>query len=258
MLNYVQFTQRLFRRILLSFTLCKTYTQTQFDIVNIYFWMKFYQIIGLWLFCNQLKTNGFMLFLSPLYQTRLKVYLTFQYGIDIDVLLNERFKNKTFRYAVTLIKIDRSNQCFEGISVDIGVVSKIPGGWSDDFIDPYFNSNFESYCGSGFFSRIYDSTGKELYDAAMKNDPEALDAFTKFGNHIGNLITHILYVLAPEAIILGGSISKSYPLFKNGIYQSLDGFLLPEVKNKLVIDVSDLEHPALLGAAALYYDSMIK
>jgi glucokinase len=121
---------------------------------------------------------------------------------------------------------------------------------------PYFNSNFESYCGSTFFSRIYDTTGKELYDAAMKNDPDAIAAFTKFGNHIGNLITNILYVLAPEAVILGGSISKSLPLFREGIYQSLEGFLLPEVKNSLVIDVSDLEHPALLGAAALYYDSM--
>lgn len=120
---------------------------------------------------------------------------------------------------------------------------------------PYFNSNFESYCGSGFFSRIYDSTGKELYDAAMKQDMEALDAFNKFGNHIGNLITNILYILAPEAIILGGSISKSLPLFKKGIYQSLESFLLPEVTKKLVIDISDLEHPALLGAAALYYDS---
>ena len=188
-------------------------------------------------------------------ENRFKVFAHINNDANCFALGEKYFgKGKPFRH---MIGLTLGTGLGGGVIINDKLHTGVACGAGEFGCVPYFNSNFESYCGSSFFSRIYDSTGKELYDAAMKNDPEALDAFTKFGNHIGNLMTHILYVLAPEAIILGGSISKSYPLFKNGIYQSLEGFLLPEVKNKLVIDVSELEHPALLGAAALYYDSII-
>lgn len=120
---------------------------------------------------------------------------------------------------------------------------------------PYLQSTYESYCGSQFFVREFQLSAKELYDKARQKDAMALDAFHRFGRHLGKLISNLLYTLAPEAIVIGGSISNAFPYFEGGIREELDNFLLPEVKDQVWIGTSQLEHPALMGAAALYYDS---
>ena len=72
---------------------------------------------------------------------------------------------------------------------------------------------------------------------------------------MGKLIKNILYILAPEAIIFGGSISKSFNIFKYGIEMELETFPFKAVKDKIIIEKSDLEGIGILGAAALYYNN---
>ena len=116
---------------------------------------------------------------------------------------------------------------------------------------PYQNGIIEDYAGSFFFSNKHNITVKELSENAKKGDKNALDLFDKFGMHVGEAIKIILYMYAPEAIIIGGSISKSYPLFKDSIELSLRSFAYQKQIQKLKIEISNQSGVAILGAASL-------
>ena len=142
-----------------------------------------------------------------------------------------------------------------GIIINNKLHSGMFGGAGEVGHMPYKDSIFEAYCGSGFFTKINNTTGKVLFDKAMEGDKHALGLFNEFGHHIGKLITTILYVLAPDAIILGGSISKSFPLFKAGIDEEVANFPFEVMRDVIAIEQSELEDIAILGAAGLYYNA---
>lgn len=62
-----------------------------------------------------------------------------------------------------------------------------------------------------------------------------------------------MYVLAPEAVFLGGSVSTCYPYFKPGMQLSVARFPFQQIKKHLVIERSRMNNGAVLGAAALVY-----
>ena len=142
-----------------------------------------------------------------------------------------------------------------GIIINNKLHSGLFGGAGEVGHMPYKDSIFEAYCGSGFFNKINNITGKELFDKAMEGDENALELFNEFGHHIGKLVTTIMYILAPDAIIFGGSISKSFPLFKEGIQEEVAEFPFDVMKDIITIEQSELDDIAILGAAGLYYNA---
>ncbi|MDV7137712.1 ROK family protein [Maribacter sp. TH_r10] len=142
-----------------------------------------------------------------------------------------------------------------GIIINNKLHSGLFGGAGEVGHMPYKDSIFEAYCGSGFFNKINNITGKELFDKAMEGDENALALFNEFGHHIGKLVTTIMYILAPDAIIFGGSISKSFPLFKEGIQEEVAEFPFDVMKDIITIEQSELDDIAILGAAGLYYNA---
>jgi glucokinase len=86
---------------------------------------------------------------------------------------------------------------------------------------------------------------------AEQGDPKALQAFEEFGKHVGELIKVILYSLAPEAIILGGSIRKTFPLFEKSMRKTLQTFAYASVLEQVQVLVSDMDETAIKGAVAL-------
>ncbi|SFB00202.1 ROK family protein [Algoriphagus aquimarinus] len=115
----------------------------------------------------------------------------------------------------------------------------------------YLDHDFEHYCSGKFFDKYYHSKPKALAKLALTGDPVAIKAFEEYGHHLGELIKHILYALAPEAIILGGSIRKTYPLFKKSLLKSLSTFNYPTVIERLQILPSEMDETAIHGAVAL-------
>ena len=116
---------------------------------------------------------------------------------------------------------------------------------------PYREHNFEYYAGSNFFDSIHGISALEANRAALAGDKKALSLWAEFGVHLGFAIKAIMYVYDPEAIVLGGSIAKAYPLFKAGMLEALDDFAFPESLKRLKIFQSQNDNIALLGAAAL-------
>jgi glucokinase len=115
----------------------------------------------------------------------------------------------------------------------------------------YLQHDYEYYCSGKFFTECYGENAKILYDKAISGNVKAIQIFDEYGEHLGNLIKTILLTYAPEAIILGGSISKTLQVFQKAMTESLQSFPYKRTLDRLVIDVSSNEQIAVLGAAAL-------
>lgn len=116
---------------------------------------------------------------------------------------------------------------------------------------PYLDKTVEDYCSGKFFIDSYQMTGQDLYDLARKGDESALRIFKEFGHHLGSALKTVLYILSPDAIVLGGSVSRSYRYFEEALLESMNSFPFKKVRDQLVILVSDTSNLAILGSAAL-------
>lgn len=116
---------------------------------------------------------------------------------------------------------------------------------------PYLDSILEDYCGSRFFTERNNITGRDAYTLALQKDPEALKIFEEYGKHIASLVKIIILTIDPQAIILGGSIAKSFDLFEPAMKEEMKNFLFGRSAAAISVECSELENPAILGAAAL-------
>lgn len=157
--------------------------------------------------------------------------------------VGKRFKN--------LVGITLGTGVGGGIVINGHVYSGVNSAAGEWCSVPYLDYDFEHYCSGKFFSTYYQSKPKALAKLAHAGDERALKAFDEFGHHLGELMKHILYALAPEAIVLGGSIRKTYPLFKKSLDHSLSSFGYPIVLDRLEILLSELDETAIHGAVAL-------
>jgi glucokinase len=138
-----------------------------------------------------------------------------------------------------------NNNLYNGVLCGAGEVGMLP----------YKDGILEDYSSSLFFLKNYHETAEELSISANKGNINALQAYTEFGLHLGECLKSILYMYAPESIILGGSISKSFSLFKDAMELSLKSFVYQKQIENLKIDISNQEGIAILGAASLCFQN---
>ena len=120
---------------------------------------------------------------------------------------------------------------------------------------PYLNNNFEYYCSGQFFTKEKSIMASEAYQKAIEGNAAALSMFEEYGFHMGQAIKSILYAYDPEIIVLGGSLTNAYKFFKPSMYEAIRDFAYGNVLTNLKIKISDLEHSAIYGAAALYLNN---
>lgn len=135
-----------------------------------------------------------------------------------------------------------NNQLHTGIMSAAGEVGAIP----------YMMHNYEHYCSGKFFQKEFGLDGNEVFHRAMEGHQVSKGIFRQYGLHLGYLIKHLLHVVAPQAILIGGSIKDAYPLFMDGVWEVLHAFPYKRVIDNLVIEKSELHDVAVMGAAAVY------
>jgi len=119
----------------------------------------------------------------------------------------------------------------------------------------YLDSNIENYC-SGMFFKNQHLSGKEEAEKARNGDTRAQKLFDDLGHHIARGLGNVLFALAPEAIILGGSVSQSFPLFEKSMRKTFEDFPFQRLYQNLKFEVSSDDNMAVLGAASLVIDNM--
>jgi glucokinase len=182
---------------------------------------------------------------------------------DIPVYLDN--DANCFAYGEKIFGKGRAFTNFVGITLGTGVGGGIiqnhrllldSNGGAGEFGEiPYLDSILEDYCGSRFFTR---TTGLSAYDIARKareGDTQSINVYNEYGRHMAVLVKIIILVLDPQAIIFGGSISQSFELFRDSMYENLKDFPYPRSVAKIQILTSDLLHMGILGAGALCLDA---
>jgi glucokinase len=116
---------------------------------------------------------------------------------------------------------------------------------------PYLDGILEQYCSGQFFQRKGYADGLEAAALAENADAKAIAVFNEFGNHLGEAIKIVAHILSPEAVVLGGSVSKSFHLFEAGMWESISRFPYRNVVDQLVVETVHDPHLAVKGAASL-------
>src|SRR5690554_1400293 len=189
--------------------------------------------------------------------------------VHLKNILEEKFKipvfidndANCFAYGEKIFGKGKDFRHFVGITLGTGVgggiiqnnqLLKDANCGSGEFGElPYLDSILEEYCGSRFFPRTGNISGYEAALKAKEGDEESIELYKEYGKHIAMLVKYILLIIDPQAIIFGGSISQSYNLFKESMYEGLQNFPYPNSVKKLKIITSDLQNTGVLGAAAL-------
>lgn len=120
----------------------------------------------------------------------------------------------------------------------------------------YLDKVYEFYCSGSFFQNVYQLDGEEVFQRAKKGDEQALKLYEEMGTHLGNAIKMIMYTYDPSLIILGGSVRMAYDFFQKTMRQHIQTFAFTKSPQRLKIEISELQNSGLLGAAALFYDSV--
>ncbi|HNW58895.1 MAG TPA: ROK family protein [bacterium] len=142
-----------------------------------------------------------------------------------------------------------------GIITNGGLYSGANCGAGEFGMLPYKDTILEHYSCGQFFQRQHGRSGEEVAAAAACGESESLALFAEFGAHLAEAVKMVLYALDPEVIVLGGSVSRSYAFFAEALREGLTAFAYTHSLERLRLEVSDLAHAALFGAAALFLDA---
>jgi len=115
----------------------------------------------------------------------------------------------------------------------------------------YGSHNIEYYASGNFFQTFHGISAITAHELASSGDEKALALWKEFGRHMGQAIKTVVYAYDPEAIVVGGSLSKAYRFFERSMRESLQDFTFPESIKRLKVFQSVNENITLLGAAAL-------
>lgn len=109
--------------------------------------------------------------------------------------------------------------------------------WADLVGYKFFQKRTEEIFGKNL-------TPKELYDLAEKNNLDSIKIWNEYGTNIGLCLSHVMCVINPNYISIGGGISKASKYFHNSIIKILEGNCLVYKKDLINIfyDVNDISN----------------
>jgi len=99
--------------------------------------------------------------------------------------------------------------------------------------------------------------GKEISPRILdeyyyNNDQKAINLYNTFGENIGIVLSHVINMIDPEIITIGGGLSKAFPCFKNTLFSTLRKYAPSYSINNISVSQSILrEKSTMIGAAMM-------
>lgn len=134
-----------------------------------------------------------------------------------------------------------NNQLYNGLNCGAGEIGLLH----------YLEHNIEYYASGNLFTSQFNTTAEIAHQRALEGDQIAKGYWSQFGMHLAEAIKSVVLTYDPEAIVLGGSLSKAFALFSPAMHTALQDFPYPKSMQRLAIFQSTTENITLLGAAAL-------
>lgn len=143
-----------------------------------------------------------------------------------------------------------------GIIINRQIHTGLVGGAGELGCLPFRDGIVEDYCSAAWFASKYNKTGAELYNEAKSGNKESLMAFDELARGIGEIINLTIYILAPEAFVIGGSVAKAWEFLEKPLREEVDKFPVELISKKVKLLPAQLENAGLYGAAALCISQM--
>ena len=104
--------------------------------------------------------------------------------------------------------------------------------------------------------------GRELYGETISpikieeyfklNDDKAIKIYNEFGHNLGIVLSHIINMIDPNVVTLGGCLSNAFNCFKNSMFLSLkENSLTFNEKTTKIIQSKLGEKSAMIGACKI-------
>ncbi|MBD2485719.1 ROK family protein [Planktothrix sp. FACHB-1365] len=144
----------------------------------------------------------------------------------------------------------------QGAAAELGLISI-------NFDGPICNSgnrgSLEQYTSVQAIRRETGLEPAELAEKALAGDEKALEYWQRYGQLLGIGLANLIYVLTPQAIILGGGISAGADLFLPSLKAELEERVLLICREGLEILIAELGNQAgMIGAAKLAFQKFVK
>lgn len=138
---------------------------------------------------------------------------------------------------------------YQGAAGELGLITLRPGGPPCNSGN---NGSLEQYVSLRAIQRMTGKEPIELGHLAQAGDPEALAFWTHYGQDLGAGLASLIYVLTPEAILLGGGISASAKFFLPATTAEIERrVLLPSREGLKILPAALGNEAGMAGAATL-------
>jgi glucokinase len=142
----------------------------------------------------------------------------------------------------------------QGAAGELGLITINPDG-------PECNSgnrgSLEQYVSVQAIRRETGLEPLELANLAKSGDAKALEFWCEYGRYLGIGLASIIYILTPEAIIIGGGISAGAEFFLPAVRAEIERRVLPSSREDLQLLVAELGNQAgIVGAAKLAWTKL--
>lgn len=144
----------------------------------------------------------------------------------------------------------------EGTAGELGLITLNPDGPECNSGN---NGSLEQYASVRAIRRRTGLEPDELGMRAKAGDAEALAFWQAYGRDLGAGIASLVYVLTPEAIVIGGGVSASSEFFFPSLWAELERRVLPSSRSGLQILTAKLGNQAgMVGAAKLAWQKRLE
>lgn len=202
---------------------------------------------------NNIKSfNGF--FIKPAVEKRFNMP-AFQSNDANCFALGETYYGAGKNYN-NLVGITLGTGLGGGIILNRKIHTGMMGGAGELGCVPFHGGMVEDITSAALFKNKYKSTGLDLYNKAKAGDQASMAAFEELATNMGELIRMVMFILAPEAFVIGGSVANSWDLLEKPLRKEVDKFLVPMISNKVDLVKAELDNAGLYGAAALCISQM--
>lgn len=103
------------------------------------------------------------------------------------------------------------------------------------------------------------ASAKEIFGLVRGGDPAARRVYTRVVSYLAFGAVNVINTLNPDVVIFADKMIEGGELFLEVAKATLSKYLLPEVYESLIVDVSTLEggDPMLLGASVLVFEHLL-
>ncbi|HEX8722556.1 MAG TPA: ROK family transcriptional regulator [Pyrinomonadaceae bacterium] len=90
----------------------------------------------------------------------------------------------------------------------------------------------------------------EVVDRALGGEPAAIDALTETAHYLGIGISNLIVGLSPEAVVVGGQITRAWPLIAPSLEETIQRSIRRGLPSARIV-ASNLSEPTVMGAISL-------